>query len=128
MELKTAPIQNGGIVVVWRKPEIPAGWKECADLRGKTVVGWSPDEAEFNTLGAVIGEKAHTLTREELPNVNLEAENIQPFDGYQENGQFNGGSTYKFYRNKLKIPLGSGEAHNNIQPSKILMFIEPNFQ
>ncbi|WP_419487034.1 phage baseplate protein [Chryseobacterium bernardetii] len=130
LELKTAPIINGGIVWAWFKPvtDIPAGWKECKDIRGKTIVGLDPNDPDFYNLKATIGEKKHTLTIEELPDVNLMTENIQPFDGYQENGQFNGGSTYKFYRNKLKIPLGSGEAHNNIQPSIIANFIEPNFQ
>ena len=69
VEQKTAPIINGGIVMVWRKPisEIPAGWKECSDLRGKTIVGLDPYDPDFKTLGANIGEKEHQLTQAELP-------------------------------------------------------------
>ncbi|AYO58178.1 hypothetical protein CO230_08625 [Chryseobacterium sp. 6424] len=40
LKLKTAPIINGGVVFPFRRPasEIPVGWKECVDFRGKTIV------------------------------------------------------------------------------------------
>lgn len=41
-----------GGMVVWRKPasEIPPGWAEVVDWRGKMAIGYDPDDPDFNTL------------------------------------------------------------------------------
>ncbi|WP_267402805.1 MULTISPECIES: hypothetical protein [unclassified Chryseobacterium] len=128
LELKTAPIINGGIVMPWRKPvsEIPIGWKECLDFRGKTIVGWNPNELEFSVLGSEVGSKTHTLSRAELPNFSMSFQlGLEKVGTGNRNGlSKQGGNEYTQY-------IGSGGAnqpHNNIQPSRIALYIEPNFQ
>ncbi|MEG2335813.1 hypothetical protein, partial [Chryseobacterium sp.] len=69
VELKTAPIINGGIVWIWNLPvvDIPVGWKECTDLRGKTVFGRNPDDDTFSDLGNTGGNKSIIQTLEQMP-------------------------------------------------------------
>ncbi|REC47885.1 hypothetical protein DRF68_12650 [Candidatus Chryseobacterium massiliae] len=131
LELKTAPIINGGIVVAWRKPvdEIPAGWKECLDFRGKTIVGWNPNESEFANLNSNVGSKTHTLTISEMPSHNHQIfgqdNNANPI-GATSNEVANVENAGSF--NRYSSSVGGGQPHNNIQPSRIALFIEPNFQ
>lgn len=143
LKLKTAPIINDGIILAWNKPasEIPQGWKECLDTKGKTLVHQDPNDTYFSTLGANVGEKVTKLTQAHLPNVKLKmftsswAGNYGPnsqnaaigisVGGYQNyfiSGSSGSPDTYE------TSPLGSGLAHNNVQPSRIVLFIEPNFQ
>ena len=138
LELKTAPIINGGIVFPWRKPvaDIPTGWKECTDFRGKTIVGWDPGDTDFNTLGAHLGEKKHTLTKAELPAFGG-AFPTMAHGGSMPTGDFQqtysspaivSGSSVGVEHKAVELHVGSGTGHNNIQPSRIAMYIEPDFQ
>ncbi|WP_312395750.1 phage baseplate protein [Chryseobacterium sp.] len=127
LKIKTAPIINGGVVWAWRKAEIPVGWKECIDLQGKVIVGLSPNESEFSTLGGEYGTKTHTLSVNEMPNHNHSIGNV----GVVLSGKnhTNSGSFQAFQASNVGTSaIGGNQAHNNIQPSKILKFIEPNFQ
>lgn len=136
LELKTAPIVNGGIVVIWRKDEIPAGWKECLDIRGKTVVGWNPNESEFETLGGAYGAKQHTLNVNELPNLQGSMYTIAPnwdfgsgiISATNSNNALISGGNSSYIHKQMKINFGANTAHNNIQPSIAFKYIEPNFQ
>ena len=126
LKLKTAPIINGGIVWAWFKPknEIPAGWKECLDTRGKTIVGLDPNDPDFSQLKAVLGTKKHQLTIPELP------EHSHGYDRAKNYGSASGNATGHpdlgfDYMQTSKV--GSNQPHNNIQPSIIAYFIEPNF-
>lgn len=124
LKIKTAPIINGGIVFPFRKPadQIPAGWKECTDFRGKVIVGWNPNDADFKTLGGELGEKTHRLTLDEIPPHSHKQRWISGSGGADGNkGNLNDG-----YADTSTV--GGGLAHNNIQPSRIALFIEPNFQ
>lgn len=124
LEQKTAPFINGGIVIAWRKPvsEIPAGWKECLDFRGKTIVGWNPAESEFQNLGGEVGSKTHTLTIEQMPK-----HSHQHYWTIGSRGASGtGGTLVDGYRNTSEV--GGNQPHNNIQPSRIAIYIEPNFQ
>ncbi|KFF13124.1 hypothetical protein IW15_10200 [Chryseobacterium soli] len=127
LELKTAPIINGGIVWAWRRPfdEIPEGWKECIDLRGKTLVGLDPDDPDFATLNASFGSKTHKLTISEIPiHDHATAEYAGPpgQNGNHLSASTNGASSAK------TATTGGDQPHNNVQPSRIVNFIEPNFQ
>lgn len=126
LKLKTAPIINGGVVLAWMKPvsEIPAGWKECTDFRGKTIVGWNPNDTDFSTLGTNIGEKTHTLTRPELPDFGMSFQL-----GLEKVGTGNRNALSRQGGNEFTQWISSGgqnQPHNNIQPSRIAIFIEPN--
>ena len=132
LKLKTAPIINGGIVFPFRKPaiEIPEGWKECIDFHGKTIVGRDPNDTDFGNLGNTVGTKTHTLSIDEMPN---HSHDYVFYPGTERVGTGNSNGVSKQgnrneVNNKATSTIGGGAAHNNIQPSIIVNFIEPNFQ
>ncbi|MCU7615675.1 hypothetical protein NZ698_00575 [Chryseobacterium sp. PBS4-4] len=141
VELKTAPIINGGVIWAFGRPvnEIPIGWKEATDYAGKTIVGLDPNDPMFSTLGANVGSKTHTLTKEELPNINGDFLTITG-NGYNGSGNgfitvqsgfaayILGSNNGQFQHKTLRLNFGNNQPHNNIQPSRIANFIEPNFQ
>lgn len=128
LELKTAPIINGGIVWPWFKPvaAIPAGWKECTDIRGKTIVGLDPNDPDFLNLKGTLGTKTHTLTLDEMPTHSHRTPTFA-------NGSASGnavGHPDNWIDNNRKVEsdsVGGNQPHNNMQPSIIANFIEPNF-
>jgi hypothetical protein len=73
MEKKTAVFQAGGGMVLWNKPavDIPAGWQEVVDWRGRMPVGFDASQPEFDTMGETGGAKNKTLTVQELPKHNF---------------------------------------------------------
>ncbi len=67
-----------GVVFAWRRPasEIPAGWQECTDFRGKILIGQDPSdvydattnpEALGQDVGTPLGAKIEFLTKENIP-------------------------------------------------------------
>lgn len=128
LEMKTAPIINGGIVMIWRKPlsEIPAGWKECTDYRGKTIVGRDPNDTDFSLLGSTGGSKTREILRANLPNFRLNSSALQPYGSNSGNGGFDGGNSYWNYKNVQSEILGDGTALQIMNPHRIVEFIEPN--
>lgn len=130
VELKTAPIVNGGVVFIWNLPvsQIPAGWKECTDLKGKTVFGLDPDNPQFANLGMAIGSSTVNIQKTNLPNITIGYEDVEPGNPDWGGGGYDGGNT-KFRRaQKQTSPLGSGTPLNILNPGRIVNFIEPNFQ
>lgn len=130
LKLKTAPIQNGGVILPFRKAaiEIPVGWKECIDTTGKMLIHCDPNDVDLSTLGATVGSKTATLVKNNLPNLNTSFGILQPYDGTPQSGGFDGGGNV--WRNKsITInPGGNSEPLKVINPGKIVNFIEPNFQ
>ncbi len=131
LKLKTAPIINGGIIFPFRRPasEIPIGWKECIDFRGKTIVGRDPNDNDFANLGNTVGSKTHTLSINEMPTHNHgwtgNNGNGWPKDSSDSTGA---GNVHSYVRHTKLEDKGGNQPHNNIQPSRIVNFIEPNFQ
>ena len=127
LKIKTAPIINGGVIWAFGRPanEIPAGWKECIDTRGKTLVGRDPNDSTFSTLGNNIGAKTHTLTINEMPRHRHGGDTLTKDEVWNHQGfrpdDYNNSYGYTSYE-------GGDQPHNNIQPSRIVNFIEPNFQ
>lgn len=129
VELKTAPIINGGVVLPWFKPlaDIPFGWKECTDLRGKTIVGVDPNDVDLSVLKNTLGAKKHTLTIDEMPEHSHKVLEYSGIIGLGAGNRINSpiipgqGSNQTSY-------TGKGEAHNNMQPSILAYYIEPDFQ
>lgn len=123
LEKKTAPIQPGGAVWVWRKPlsEIPVGYKECEDFRGKTLVGVDPNDPDFDEVMSEFGEKKHKLTEPEMPSHYHGIAEYAGSPGMNSNhlsASTNGGASPR------TTSAGGDQPHNNVQPSKMVYFIE----
>ena len=87
------------------------------DMRGRVPVGVLGGDSNFGSLNSSGGAKTHTLTIAEMPShnhtynhtVNPNANNSNGFTAGR--GQTNTGNT------------GGGQAHNNLQPYRVLNFI-----
>lgn len=130
LELKTAPIENGKVAFIFRKPasEIPLGWKECTDLRNKTVFGYNEFDPDFSNFGASGGAKAVTLTKNNLPKFKVRTSIVQPYGVNQGLGGFDGGGNQWNWKNLDSEQIGNDEAFKILPPHEIVLFIEPNFQ
>jgi microcystin-dependent protein len=147
LEKKTAVFQSDGGMLFWNKPanQIPAGWQEVEDWRGRMPVGLDTSKVEFDTLGKEGGEKEVTLTKSQIPahkhtgNTTPNGSHTHSFqqedpDGSgSDSGSENGIS--RFYTaytgssgnhtHSLNINnTGGGQAHNNLPPYRVVMFIE----
>ena len=69
LEKKNAVFQAGGGMVLWNKPavDIPTGWQEVIDWRGRMPVGFDNVQSEFNVMGKTGGQKNKTLSIAEMP-------------------------------------------------------------
>jgi len=138
LKLKTAPVFNGGVVWAFGRPanEIPTGWKEAIDIRGKTIVGHDPNDPMFSTLGANVGSKTHQLTANELPQLSGTMYTIAPANDYgsgitsvqNQSTASIGGSSVAYMHKNFRITFGANQPHNIVQSSHIAHYIEPNFQ
>lgn len=143
LEIKTAPIQNGAIVLPWfkLKSEIPFGWKECLDTRGKTIVGVDPNDVDLSVLKNTLGAKKQPILQANLPNVRLKMFKNVWANNYGPNTQtasigISVGGAQNYYISGVggdpdvyeTSPLGQGVQQNNMQPSILAYFIEPDFQ
>lgn len=136
LEQKTAPIVNGGIVWIWKKPvsEIPAGWKECTDFRGKTIFGKDPTDSTFMPPGSIVGSRTKNITKDNIPDYALElwaATNSgstgvgNDLSIIKPNGKWGDG----YYDHYYQINSGGkGVPMDVLNPGRIVDFIEPNFQ
>ncbi|MCW3168899.1 hypothetical protein OMO38_10235 [Chryseobacterium sp. 09-1422] len=138
LKMKTAPVFNGGVIWAFNRPvdEIPDGWKECLDTRGKTIVGHDPDDNFFDTFGVNVGSKTHQLTAAQLPQLSGTIYTIAPSSDngsgiisiQNQSTASIGGSSVAYMHKNIRISFGGNQAHNIVQPSRIALFIEPNFQ
>jgi len=147
LEKKTAIFQAGGGMFFWNKPanEIPAGYQEVVDWRGRMPVGWDASQTEFDTLGKTGGEKSVTLTEPQLPkhtptgkttysgNHSHQYDKEDPSGDGNNNGSEDGWSIFYTantssagnHRHNLDADeIGNDEAHNNLSPYRVVLFIE----
>lgn len=79
-------------------------WERC--LQGRSPIGVDSSDTDFNTVGTTLGEKSHTLTPEEVPELTTTS--------VVGNGN---------QQHQIIGPYGNnGSAHNNIQPSEVVAF------
>ncbi|MFH6945098.1 hypothetical protein [Flavobacterium sp. FlaQc-50] len=129
LEKKAAVFQAGGGMVLWNKPaaDIPAGWQEVVNWRGKMPVGFDDSQVEFKPLGFASGSKNKTLSESELPV-------ISPINGtgFQKGGTFGGSTgltvgdtaTGDFAPGQLIKPFGGGQSFSILNPYRVVYFIE----
>lgn len=88
-------------------------------LKGKVIVGVDEDDEDFNTIGAEIGEKTHTLTIPEMPEHDHDIKNSSNgLDGGSDWTVSNsGGSNWKTGK------TGENQPFNIIQPTKVVGYM-----
>ncbi|UGL61831.1 minor tail protein [Microbacterium phage Franklin22] len=110
------------------------------DMQGMTAVGLDGAQEEFNALGQSGGAKTHTLTAAQLPNHQhmFENSNSHSFSWggvggtsvYVQNAIAAGGAppsnnltTSQGFWNRTATDGGGGQAHNILQPYRVLNFL-----
>lgn len=144
LEKKSAVFQSGGGMVLWNKQanQIPVGWQEVVDWRGRMPVGFDSTQTEFNTMGKAEGGKTKTLSVNELPKhsfymfsndtvdsgVAITSNNSPVKEGY--NGGGDGNQNYRIRSNNNTPTVGKTNTVGNdkefsiLNPYRVVMFIE----
>lgn len=101
------------------------GFFRVPDLRSRFIVGYNPNDSDYNTMGKVGGEKTHALTIAEMPSHNHSIPTCKKTDT-------GGGSAIKghdpndgkgYYHERVSDFAGSGNAHENRPPYYALAYI-----
>ena len=144
LEVFARPFSSGFGAVLFLRPaaEIPEGWEEVTDLRGRMPIGQNPDDANLSSVleNFLGGSKTKQIYKSNLP-----AEGIGYKDAYYiENATTGGldGTIYVgenkfgsnksdndnnrlFYRNATTDNLGNGVELDVMNPYRIVIFIKP---
>lgn len=115
------------------------GWALCngqngtINLKGRIIAGYDPSDTDFNVLAAEAGSKAVTLTLANLPNASVD---VVAFDGSPITHGAQQVGTHDQRRTRTDVdtaysavgyktaPLGSDTPHSNLQPYKVLLYIQ----
>lgn len=124
LENRPSPIP-AGMIAIWNKPEtvpIPTGWQECVDLKGRVPVGWDNNDNDFEFVGKIGGEKKHKLTVAEMPS---HSHSFVRNYGESRGGKSDGTTAPRDGGGVLQLnPTGGDLPHNNLQPYRVIRFIE----
>ena len=139
IEKKVAVFQSGGGMVLWNKPaiDIPEGWQEVVDWKGRIPVGMDVTQPEFNTLGKQGGAKEKMLSDKNMaPHqhaTNWGTSTYSPPDGYVEPeviGAAGASASKKNYLTSKELysetntPVEAQEAVDILNPYRTVLFIE----
>ena len=129
-----------GLIALWGKPasEIPAGWREYVNLRGKMPIGLDPDYSKTTTdsqdygLNQLLkqgGERSHKLTIAEIPSHSHQQGSealYNLFGGGSYVGERSWGSTKGVvaFTKQNTSTVGDDHPHNNMPPYRVVQFIE----
>lgn len=144
LELFSRPFVTGQGAVLFLRPanEIPEGWEEVKELRGRFPIGQNPaDPALSNVLQNYLGgSKTAPIYKSNLPNIGISYKDAYYIENTTKSGL--GGSIYigegnfgsnrsdddnnrLLYRNASTEPLGQGVELNVMNPYRIVLFIKP---
>lgn len=144
MEKKTAVFQVGGGMVLWNKPaaDIPNGWQEVVDWRGRMPMGFDANQPEFDTMGDTGGAKNKTLSVNELPKHNFHTfspsstatvnstVDSSTYPVADSDGTGWGNEVYRIRRSATKPTLGKSsdvggdQQFSLLNPYRVVLFIE----
>lgn len=120
-----------GMVMVWNRPanEIPVGWEEYTDLRGRMPVGMNPnytqgtDKTHYNleVLGYAGGSREHALTVAEMPAHN---HSLTAALAGQQISTSGSGTQAAANVGINTANTGGNEAHTNMSPYRVVHFIK----
>lgn len=129
-----------GLIALWGKSasEIPAGWREYVNLRGKMPIGLDPDyvktnddvqDYRLNALNQSGGERSHKLTVEEMPAHSHQqgSEALHKLFGggsYVGERHWGGTSGVGAFTKQNTSTVGGDQPHNNMPPYRVVQFIE----
>ena len=122
LEKKTAVFQAGGGMVLWNKPavDIPTGWAEVVDWRGRIPVGMDFADSNFNLLGKTGGGKNVTLVANNIPQLNTDAIKLSG-----TNSAFGIKTGTDTWVNAAKAnPGATAQSFSILNPYRTVLFIE----
>ena len=106
--------------------EIPSpGHFRVPDLRSRFIVGYNPNDSDYNTMGTVGGEKTHALTIAEMPSHNHSIRIHKKTDRAGESNikAYDPTDNTDVFRSDLSGYTGNGNAHENRPPYYALAYI-----
>ena len=87
---------------------------------GTTLVSYKSSGAFNKAIGTIVGEETHTLTKLELPQVDITTNYASPENIGSDGSGLVYGKTVGNSNNGLVKNVNFGnQAHNNVQPSKV---------
>lgn len=129
-----------GLIALWGKPanEIPEGWREYVNLRGKMPIGFDPDYSKTTTdsqdygLNQLLkqgGERSHKLTIAEIPSHSHQQgsealHNLFGGGSYVGERHWGGTSGVGAFTKQNTSTVGGDQHHNNMPPYRVVQFIE----
>lgn len=121
---KLAIFAPGSAIFMWRRPanEIPLGFSEVTDFRGKFIVGYHPTEVEFNQIGKTGGAKDKILSVAELPPINFQYTAPGPYGSHP--GGSSGYNRPNLTQEKVTNTIGNGQKFSLLNPYRTVNFIE----
>ena len=128
-----------GLIAIWGKPanQIPEGWREYTDLRGRMPVGLDPyyhktnDDAQDYQLNSLLkqgGERSHKLTEAEMPSHHHQQGSESLYNRYG-GGRVVGPRNWQsghldVCADQNTSTTGGDQPHNNMPPYHVVQFIE----
>ena len=92
-------------------------------VKGKVLVGLDEDDTDFNEIGKTGGEKAHTLTVDEMPAHNHSANFCEGTGVYSAFPKGNGSTSEWGSSTNTIANTGKGQAHNILQPYEVVGYM-----
>lgn len=102
-----------------------SGYFRVPNYSGRTIVGKSSSDSDFNDLTDYGGEKTHILTQSEMPSHNHQMDRTAYAEKKMES-VYDSNVTYGAYEEATPWRTGNtggSEAHNNLQPYAVANYI-----
>ena len=115
--------QPGFGMILFNKPanEIPDGWSEVVNWRGRFPVGLDELQDEFNLIGKIGGLKARTILNGNLPPLSVDIP-IAPNENSPGRNMYARGNVLESVN--FKIKEGPAVPMETLNPYRVVLFIE----